>query len=468
IASNGDEGGGNVYSFARFGDGQRFIVMSNRADSTALGTTARIFPPAQMLTDFPDQTLVLVDHLDPAVRVSLTKQQLLQQGGVTLNVPGFGSRVFQITKNGIPDADNDKVLDSWDNCRGVSNLNQDDSDGDGVGDRCDACPGSARGTAVGRDGCAVEPGLSRSRYELDGALDDAQFRRANVGGVSLYASFNGAELYVATEAAVRGQDVFLLVTDDTGRTSVAPFGKAGTVATRGLFVGDEGENDFVKWFGTTGESVAVTEPVPGRGVTEATLNILEEFGSIPSTIHVAAVRYAGGDNGALLAQAPAGNGDNNVDADEFFALDLTQEVDPGSVGGEGEGEGENPGEGEGEGEGPVVGPGDADGDGIENQLDNCPSVYNPSQTDSDGDGFGDGCDLCPLSASGVVVDAEGCGERDVGRPDDDGRADPIVPPQVEETLQTEGCGSCAGGDAPPVAWGVAFVALLAVRLRRRQ
>lgn len=462
ISSNGDEGGGNVYSFARFGDGQRFLVLANRADATALGTTVRVFPPAAILEDYPDQTLVLVDQLDPSVRFTMTKQQLLQAGGVTFNVPAFGSRILQITKNGIPDDDNDKVLDSWDNCRGNSNAAQTDTDNDGVGDRCDVCPASPNGAPVGRDGCAVTAGLSRARYTLDGVVDDAAFRRVNANGVSLYTSFNGVELYVATEAAQRGQDVFLLVTDDTGRTAVAPFGKAGTVATGGLFVGDEGDNDFVKWFGTTGESVAVTEPIPGRGTTEATLNLLEEFGGVPDTIYVAAVRYAGADGGALVAQAPSGNGDNNVDANEFFAFDLTTEVDP--VVGEGEGEGEGEA-GEGEGEGPiVVGPGDLDGDGVENLLDNCGAVYNPAQADADGDGLGDGCDTCPLTAPGVVVDAVGCGERDEGQPQDLDRPTPRVEETPEQTLQTEGCSSTTSSSTASLSFGL--LGLLMLRRRR--
>ncbi len=39
---------------------------------------------------------------------------------------------------------------------------------------------------------------------------------------------------------------------------------------------------------------------------------------------------------------------------------------------------------------------DSDGDGVNDDLDNCPDGYNPSQTDSDMDGFGNVCDQdCP-------------------------------------------------------------------------
>jgi hypothetical protein len=40
-------------------------------------------------------------------------------------------------------------------------------------------------------------------------------------------------------------------------------------------------------------------------------------------------------------------------------------------------------------------PNDLDGDGIDNALDNCPGAANPNQEDSDGDGRGDACDSCP-------------------------------------------------------------------------
>ncbi len=38
---------------------------------------------------------------------------------------------------------------------------------------------------------------------------------------------------------------------------------------------------------------------------------------------------------------------------------------------------------------------DTDRDGVDDRLDNCPTVYNPDQADRDGVGPGDACDTCP-------------------------------------------------------------------------
>ena len=50
---------------------------------------------------------------------------------------------------------------------------------------------------------------------------------------------------------------------------------------------------------------------------------------------------------------------------------------------------------------------DLDGDGVEETLDNCPGVVNPSQLDSDGDGRGDACDNCPTNSNLSQVDTDG-------------------------------------------------------------
>jgi len=56
---------------------------------------------------------------------------------------------------------------------------------------------------------------------------------------------------------------------------------------------------------------------------------------------------------------------------------------------------------------------DTDGDGVDDAVDNCPSVYNPSQEDADADGAGDLCDVCPLDPNDDT-DGDGvCGDVDV-------------------------------------------------------
>ncbi len=85
---------------------------------------------------------------------------------------------------------------------------------------------------------------------------------------------------------------------------------------------------------------------------------------------------------------------------------------------------------------------DGDGDGIDDEVDNCPEVFNAGQenadqdeygdacdtcpglfnteqTDTDGDGIGDGCDACPLDPDKVQPGVCGCGIVD-GDSDGDG------------------------------------------------
>ena len=63
---------------------------------------------------------------------------------------------------------------------------------------------------------------------------------------------------------------------------------------------------------------------------------------------------------------------------------------------------------------------DTDGDGIGDTLDNCPTVYNPDQTDDDFDGRGNACDNCPFVANPGQEDLDQDGTGDVCDPDIDG------------------------------------------------
>jgi len=65
---------------------------------------------------------------------------------------------------------------------------------------------------------------------------------------------------------------------------------------------------------------------------------------------------------------------------------------------------------------------DADGDGIEDGVDNCPTVVNVDQTDADSDGSGNACDAFPLdSTEQIDSDQDGLGanlESQIGTDDE--------------------------------------------------
>ena len=56
---------------------------------------------------------------------------------------------------------------------------------------------------------------------------------------------------------------------------------------------------------------------------------------------------------------------------------------------------------------------DHDHDGIEDAVDNCPTIPNTNQQDTDGDHIGDACDNCPTVAGSNQTDADGDGLGDI-------------------------------------------------------
>ena len=87
---------------------------------------------------------------------------------------------------------------------------------------------------------------------------------------------------------------------------------------------------------------------------------------------------------------------------------------------------------------------DSDGDGINNSIDNCPSVANASQADADADGIGDACDNAPNIANTNQLDTDGDGIGDAADTDDDNDGVPdsedAFPLDASESADTDGDG----------------------------
>ncbi len=152
--------------------------------------------------------------------------------------------------------------------------------------------------------------------------------------MTLYAAIRGTVLYVATwspgnyPTSNTNNDHFVLVSDQVlaSPTTSAPWGKAGTVAipsTKVMLCG-ESQGTYVSWQTITGSSVTVSnqsiKASTNAGQMQGTIDLVQAFGSMPSTLYFCAAAYTTTNGGGLVAQAPSGNGNGNIESNEFLAV----------------------------------------------------------------------------------------------------------------------------------------------------
>lgn len=194
--------------------------------------------------------------------------------------------------------------------------------------------------------CIDQDGIQRDLYDIDlshpfkmdGLLDSTNWVRA-VNGLKLNAAIRGPYLYLATQDAGEGNDHFLYL--NTNSASMVPYNwsKSGQVMQWAAYLADENgdggaQAGFYSWFGPNNEMLtnfavarAVTSGLNnngtnGNGVLEGTLNLFSQFGSFPTQLLLAAAPVGTLDAGSLIssAQAPAGNGNGDIEPNEFLAI----------------------------------------------------------------------------------------------------------------------------------------------------
>jgi len=171
-------------------------------------------------------------------------------------------------------------------------------------------------------------------FNIDGLLDNPSWLRAN-NGLRMYAAIRGYNLYVATQDAGEGSDHFIYVADTLTTQRVANWAKSGTIMQWGAFLADENDGAFQGWFGANQQSLTDFDfyksmtsglnnnaPYGTNGVMEGSIDLAAHFGTFPSQLYLAAAPYGNADAGALNFgfQVPAGNGDGDIQSNEFLLL----------------------------------------------------------------------------------------------------------------------------------------------------
>jgi hypothetical protein len=170
-------------------------------------------------------------------------------------------------------------------------------------------------------------------FKIDGLVDDTSWLRAQ-NGLKLYAAIRKNFLYVATQDAGEGNDHFIYLNNQSAALQAANWAKAGQVMQWSAFLADENDTGFNRWYGSAQAQLTdVTRyrsmtsglndnGAAANGVLEGTLDLPAHFGSFPAQIYVAAAPFGTLDGNALVSgsQVPAGNGNGNIEANEFLVL----------------------------------------------------------------------------------------------------------------------------------------------------
>ncbi|MEP7026979.1 MAG: hypothetical protein ABI960_00150 [Candidatus Eisenbacteria bacterium] len=175
----------------------------------------------------------------------------------------------------------------------------------------------------------LPPPRPAGKFVMDGALDPNARPLASNGGITLYGTYNPPQLYLATNAAAaQGADMVVLLSDARGTLRAAPLGKAGQAGAWSASLFGRSSGDPSAWADAAEAPLTTITTDSSSAVLEGVIDLGLLYGANPPNVYLALAKYAPGSGGALLAQAPAGNGDGNVDGAEFLPLGTVVGVDP--------------------------------------------------------------------------------------------------------------------------------------------
>jgi glycosidase len=178
-------------------------------------------------------------------------------------------------------------------------------------------------------------GAEGPEFIMDAQLDSAAYEIAEYNGMKLWAAVRGSTLYVATwgtgtNGAIRN-DHFVVMGDDLGDAAANAWAKEGYafLGSNYVYLAGEGGNDWSGWFETSGVTTSANSNVGGTyNYLEGTIDLADNYGSIPEALYMAVGVFGSNDGDPLVAQVPAMWDDNsNIEVMELLRVPIASITD---------------------------------------------------------------------------------------------------------------------------------------------
>ena len=363
-------------------------------------------------------------------------------GDEACNLPGFEGICTSTV-----DSDGDGVIDVLDNCPGVENSDQTDNDGDGYGAKCDCNdddssihPGAYEIPGDGIDQDCDGEEVCYQDYDEDGYGDLANIIASfdgdcdDPGESAIGTDCNDADHTVhpgAQEVCGDGKD-----NDCNGILDDGCFPVCGNGIVEQGEGCDDGNTENGDGCSSICELECLQEPEVCDGLDNDCDGLVDDIPDPPDCtlqmgVCAGSTKTCGGPSGWIvcgpyeygpdfeLSETSCDGLDNDcdglvdegcVDTDDDGILDFEDNCP--TVPNVDQADSDADGLGDVCDDCPIDPDNDADSDNLCGNDDNCPNDYNPAQGDMDDDGIGDACDDCPIDQENDIDSDDVCGNVD--------------------------------------------------------